>query len=208
MHLLVWECLCVIVCNCITCVGLCDHHHCSVTTKISTPLPLYSRIYPLPALIPDLWQPPICSLSLWFCHWGTLYKWSHAVCDFWDPPFHSASCPGDTPRSLWHQRMCVCVCVCVCEVTSVVSDSVTPWTSPPGSSVHGILQARILEWVAMPSSRGSSPPRDQTQVSYISCIGRWFFTTNATWEALGISGSFLFITELYSMAWMYVLWFI
>ena len=101
--------------------------------------------------------------------------------------------------------VCVCVCVCVCEVTSVVSDSVTPWTSPPGSSVHGILQARILEWVAMPSSRGSSPPRDQTQVSYISCIGRWFFTTNATWEALGISGSFLFITELYSMAWMNVL---
>ena len=34
--------------------------------------------------------------------------------------------------------------------------------SPPGSSVYGILQARILEWVAMPSSRGSSPPRDQT----------------------------------------------
>ena len=37
--------------------------------------------------------------------------------------------------------------------------------SPPGSSVHGILQARILEWVAMPSSRGSSQPRDQTHVS-------------------------------------------
>ena len=34
--------------------------------------------------------------------------------------------------------------------------------SPPGSSVHGILQARILEWVAIPSSRGSSQPRDQT----------------------------------------------
>ena len=44
--------------------------------------------------------------------------------------------------------------------------------SPPGSSVHGILQARILEWVAMPSSRGSSRPRDQTHISYISCIGR------------------------------------
>ena len=39
--------------------------------------------------------------------------------------------------------------------------------SPPGSSVHGILQARILEWVAMPSSRDSSQPRDQTQVSYL-----------------------------------------
>ena len=42
----------------------------------------------------------------------------------------------------------------------------------PGSSVHGILQVRILEWVAMPSSRGSSQPRDQTQVSYVSCICR------------------------------------
>ena len=38
-------------------------------------------------------------------------------------------------------------------------------SSPPGSSVHGILQARILEWVAIPFSRGSSQPRDQTQVS-------------------------------------------
>ena len=44
--------------------------------------------------------------------------------------------------------------------------------SPPGFSVHGILQARILEWVAMPSSRGSSQPRDRTYVSYMSCIGR------------------------------------
>ena len=44
--------------------------------------------------------------------------------------------------------------------------------SPPGSSVHGILQARILEWVAMPSSRGSSQPRDRTQVSRIA--GRFF----------------------------------
>ena len=38
--------------------------------------------------------------------------------------------------------------------------------SPPGSSVHAILQARMLEWVAMPSSRGSSRPRDQNCVSY------------------------------------------
>ena len=40
--------------------------------------------------------------------------------------------------------------------------------SPPGSSVHGILQARILQWVAFPFSRGSSQPRDQTQVSQIA----------------------------------------
>ena len=45
--------------------------------------------------------------------------------------------------------------------------------NPPGSFVHGILQARILEWVAMPSSRGSFWPRDQTCLSHVSCIGRW-----------------------------------
>ena len=44
---------------------------------------------------------------------------------------------------------------------------------PSGSSVHGILQARILETVAMPSSRGSSRPCDWTQVSYFSCTGGW-----------------------------------
>ena len=47
--------------------------------------------------------------------------------------------------------------------------------SPPGSSVHGILQARILEWVAISFSRGSSWPRDQTQVSCIAgrCFNLW-----------------------------------
>ena len=43
---------------------------------------------------------------------------------------------------------------------------------PAGFSVHEILQARRLEWVAMPSSRGSSQPRDRARVSYVSCIGR------------------------------------
>ena len=44
--------------------------------------------------------------------------------------------------------------------------------SPPVSSVHGIFQVRILEWVAISSSRGSSQPKEQTLVSCISCIGR------------------------------------
>ena len=44
---------------------------------------------------------------------------------------------------------------------------------PAGFSVHGILQARILEWVAISSSRGSSWSRDWTCVSYVSCICRW-----------------------------------
>ena len=45
--------------------------------------------------------------------------------------------------------------------------------SLPGSSVHGIFQARILVWVTMSPWRGSSWPRDQTWVSCISCIGGW-----------------------------------
>ena len=48
--------------------------------------------------------------------------------------------------------------------------------SPPGSSVYGILQARILEWVAIPSSRGASWPRDWTHISCGSCFAGGFFT--------------------------------
>ena len=55
--------------------------------------------------------------------------------------------------------------------------------SPLGSSVHGILQTRILEWVAMSSSRGSSQPRDQIRVSCVSCIGSLILHHCATWEA-------------------------
>ena len=44
--------------------------------------------------------------------------------------------------------------------------------SPPGSSVDGIHQARIIEWVVMPPSRGSFRPRDRTSVSYVSCTDR------------------------------------
>ena len=56
--------------------------------------------------------------------------------------------------------------------------------SPPGSSVLGIFPARILEWVAISISRGSSRLRDWTCVSYVSWIVAGFFTTNITWEAL------------------------
>ena len=67
--------------------------------------------------------------------------------------------------------MCVCAqslqsCLTLCDLTDY---------SPPGFSVHGILQARLLERVAMPSSRGSSQPRDQTGLSYVSCIDKCVF---------------------------------
>ena len=53
---------------------------------------------------------------------------------------------------------------------------------PPGPSVRGTLQARILEWAAVPFSRGSSLPRDQTHLISPAMAVR-FFTTSATWEA-------------------------
>ena len=61
--------------------------------------------------------------------------------------------------------VCVCVCVCVCAVFhhSVVSDSLQHHVAHQAPASMGILQAKILEWVAMPSSRGSSQPRDQSQ---------------------------------------------
>ena len=54
--------------------------------------------------------------------------------------------------------------------------------SLPGSSVHGILQAKILEWVARPSLlQGISPTQGLNPLSYVSCIGRQVFTTSANW---------------------------
>ena len=52
--------------------------------------------------------------------------------------------------------------------------------SPPGSFVQGISQARILEWVVISFSRGSSPPRDQIHISCVSCIAVEFFTTKSS----------------------------
>ena len=79
--------------------------------------------------------------------------------------------------------MCVYVCVCVCVhtkcwVTSVVSDFVILWTGGIlGPPVHEILQVRIVEWVAVPSSRGSFWPKDRAHISCGSCIEGRFFTT-------------------------------
>ena len=65
--------------------------------------------------------------------------------------------------------------------------------SPPGSSIHGIFQARILEWVAISYSRGSSQTRDQTHISWVSCIGRQILYHCATWDSNIICNSSYFI---------------
>ena len=86
------------------------------------------------------------------------------------------------PVSLWH--FCYGMRVKLTQLCPTLCDPMGH--SPPISSVHGILQARILKWVVMPSSRGSSQPRDQTCTSYISCIGRqvlyhWHHLGNPLW---------------------------
>ena len=81
--------------------------------------------------------------------------------------------------------MCVCV-VCVCaKYFSCVWLCDPMDCSPPGFSVHGISQARILEWVAISSSRASCWPRDWTHVCCVSCIGRrvFYHCVTITWEA-------------------------
>ena len=85
--------------------------------------------------------------------------------------------------------MCVCVCVCVCACTHAQSLQsclfVTPWI------IHGILWARILEHVAMPSYRGSSRSRDWTPVSYGACIGRRVLYLQSNLESPGSGGTFI-----------------
>ena len=71
-------------------------------------------------------------------------------------------------------------CVCAKLLQSCPTLRLHGLYSPPGSSVHGILQARILEWVAISFYKGSSQPRDWTQVS---SIAGWFFTIWAAREA-------------------------
>ena len=74
--------------------------------------------------------------------------------------------------------------------------------NPPGSSVHEISQARIVDWIAIPFSSGSSPPRGQASISCVCCIGRRILYHCATWttrEALwfiSVCGSFAHVWSI------------
>ena len=87
--------------------------------------------------------------------------------------------PGSVPRSpSSHCFGVLCLGCCVkCYSLSHVQPCDSMNYSPPGSSIHGILQARVLEWAAISFSMGSSPPRDRTQVSCIAAIREaWLFS--------------------------------
>ena len=78
-------------------------------------------------------------------------------------------------RGLCNRQLKVFIHVGVCSVTQLCSTLLWPHGlySLRGFSVHGISQSRILVWVAIPFSRGSSQPRDWIRISCISCLGRW-----------------------------------
>ena len=125
---------------------------------------------------------------MWFSslalHWV-----SNTCCGLWSWA-HLGSSPSSSPRQLcslehvvepqysvnaegWKPPFFdfpVCMCVFLLVTQSYVTLCDPMDCILPGSSVHEILQARILEWVVIPFSRGSSWPRDRT---CISCIGRW-----------------------------------
>ena len=89
----------------------------------------------------------------------------------------------------------VCVCMCVCVALCVVAQSCPTLCDPMDRSPSRLLcpwgfsRQRILEWVAMPSSRGSSQPRAQTCDSYVSCIDRRvFFLSFFFFLPLALSG--------------------
>ena len=92
------------------------------------------------------------------------------------------SVPGMPPRVLLGDQARVrWMATWGCGHAKMLHLCLTQWysrgCSPPRSPVHGILQARILVWIVMLSSRGPSRPRDRTCVSCISCIAGGFFTT-------------------------------
>ena len=78
-------------------------------------------------------------------------------------------------RASWGQA--VCLGYAYAQFLSRVQLCDAMHLSPPGSSVHGIFLVRILEWVAVSFSRGSSQPRDRTHVSHLSCTAGRFYTT-------------------------------
>ena len=134
--------------------GLPVHHHLPESTQ--------THVYWVGDAIPPSHplsspSPPAFNLAR---HQGLL-QWIGSVC-----LISFSVIPSKTIRACVHARL-LQLCPALCDPMGC---------SPLGSSVHGILQARILEWVAMPSSRGSSWPRDWTRVSCGSCISGGFFT--------------------------------
>ena len=104
--------------------------------------------------------------------------WLHSLAH-WASPTRQSWVAYLGPAFVW-------VCVFVAQSCATVCDPMD--CSLPSSSVHGILQARILEWVASPFSRGSSWPRDRT---HVSCIAGRFFTAEPPSNGMSVGWALL-----------------
>ena len=104
-----------------------------------------------------------------------------------------------------HVPRLLCVCVCVLNHFSCVSLCNPMDCSPPGSSVHGTLQARILEWAAVPSSRESSQPGVKPMSLTSLALAGGFFTTSATWDAKMLH-KIKITSRLYFLLWDDPIW--
>ena len=140
----------------------------------------FSGVAPL-VVVPLLVCMHACSL---LCPWDSLGKTTGAGCHALlqgifptqgsNLRLMSPALAGEffTTSTNWEALFFLLGCVCAKSLQSCPTLYNPMDCSLPGSSVHGILQARILERVAMSSSRGSSQSRDRTHVSYISCMER------------------------------------
>ena len=100
-------------------------------------------------------------------------------CFPWHDRIYSLKCFCQLPSTIsFLLAQLLVTCVLVAQSCPILCNPVD--CSPPGSSVHGILQARILEWVAMPSSRGFSWPRDWSHISTSPALAGVLFSTSAT----------------------------
>ena len=102
--------------------------------------------------------------GIWFVHASD--QWDTSTRDSGDfrKPFETQE---STNCQIWDSRMCA-KSLQLCLTLRDPMDR-----SLPGFSVQGILQARILEWIVMPSSRGPCQPRNWSSISFVSWIGRW-----------------------------------
>ena len=139
-------------------------------------------LFPRRILLPSMWKPrSSCNTQdLWReLPWAVLPSGQFLVrtLTFHQPlpMWHlvKASMLNSIQITLHEPLLHINTCACVISCFSCLTLCHPMDCSPPGSSVHGILQARILEWVLISYSRGSSQPRDQTPVPCNSCFGRW-----------------------------------
>ena len=116
------------------------------------------------------------------------HQWSHRVGHDWMT--NTFSFPFHLLTFSILEKLCVLSesCLTLCDPMDC---------NPPGSSVHGISQERILEWAAISFSRWSSQHRCQTCISRVSCIGRWILYPCTTWEALPLISVLLLLIIFY-----------